>query len=400
MNNFGTIFRYECKKIFTKKIFIISLLLCVIAIVLTLTVPLQGDYYGDGGVRIDSNKNMYLQDKAYAEALDGRIINQELIEETVEAYRKVPQDRVATEEYLTYARPYSEIFNFIRSYSGISLSALYSREPSEAEAYKMHLEMLEKYWESLRLSEGEKEFWRAQEDEIAKPITYHKTHFYNEILSGIQTVGLMALMIIALCLSGLFSGERQRGTDSIMLCTKNGKSRLYLAKIAAAVFFSIAVATLLFAATLLTTLIVYGPDDPSAALQLIYPQTSAPITCARAVVILFVSLLAAAVVTGILCAMLSEALGNGIAVIAVMIALLIVPMMFSVPEQYRIAAQIWNWLPFGFVSPWNIFGGYTLPIFGKYFAPWQAVPGIYALAGAAAALMGFVGYRRWNVGGR
>ena len=207
-------------------------------------------------------------------------------------------------------------------------------------------------------------------------------------------------MIIALCLSGIFSGERHRGTDSIMLCTKNGKSWLYLAKIAAAMIFSAAVAVLLFAAALLTTIAVYGPDDPSAAIQLIYPKTSAPITCAKAVGILFVSLLAAAVVTGILCAVLSEALGSGIAVIAVMIALLIVPMMFSVPEQYRIAAQIWNWLPFGFVSPRNIFGSYTLQVFGKHFAAWQAVPGIYALAAAAAALMGFARYRRWNVGGR
>ena len=400
MNNFGTIFKYECRKIFTKKIFMISTVLCVIAIVLTLTVPLRGDYYGDGGVRIDSNKNMYLKDKEYAEALDGRIIDQELIEETVEAYRKVPQDRVATEEYLTYARPYSEIFNFIRSYSGIPLSELYSWEPNESEAYEMHLEMLEKYWENLRLGEGEKEFWRAQEEKIVKPITYHKTHFYNEILSGIQTVGLMVLMIIAICLSGIFSSERQRGTDSIMLCTKNGKSRLYLAKIAAAIIFSTAVATLLFAATLLIVIAVYGPDDPSAVLQLIYPQTSAPITCAKAVGILFVSLLAAAVVTGILCAVLSEALGSGIAVIAVMIALLIIPMMFSVPEQYRIAAQIWNWLPFGYVSPRNIFGSYTFQVFGKHFTAWQAVPWIYAVLSVAVVLMGFARYRRWNVGGR
>lgn len=400
MNNFGTIFKFECRKIFTKKIFIISSLLCAAAIIFFLTVPLLGDYYADG-VRVDSNKNMYLKDKEYAEALDGRIIDQELIELTVEAYHKVPRDRVAVEEYETYARPYSDIFDFIRSYSGIPITELmYSWEPNETEVYKMRHEMLERSWEYQRLSEGEKEFWREQEEKIAKPITYRKTHFYNEILSGIQMVGLMVLMIIALCLSGIFSGERQRGTDSIMLCTKNGKSRLYLAKIAAAIIFSVAVATLLFAATLLIALAVYGPDDPSAALQLIYPQTSAPITCAKAVGILFVSLLAAAVVTGILCAVLSEAFGSGIAVIAVMIALLIIPMMFSVPEQYRIAAQIWNWLPFGFVSPRNIYGSYTFQVFGKHFAAWQAVPGIYAVLSAAVVLMGFARYRRWNVGGR
>ena len=404
MNNFGTIFLYECKKVFLKKMVLISSLLCILTIVFSLTVPFQGDYYVDG-VKLDSNLNMYLKDKAYAEALDGRIIDQALIEKTVDAYRKIPQDPdrhyIVTEEYQTFARPYSEIFNIIRSYLNLPTSeVMYSWEPSETEVYESRRANLEKDWENLRLSDGEKQFWRAQEEKIVAPVTYRKTHSYNEILSVLQTVGLAVLMIISICLSGIFSGEHQRNTDSILLCAKNGRLRLYLAKIAAATAFSAAAATLFFAAALLTVLIFYGADDPDASFQLIYSHCSDPITCAEAVAIMFVSLLAAAIVTGILCAVLSEVFQNGVAVIAVMTALFILPMFVSIPAQYRIAAQIWNWLPFGFVSPWNIFDSYTLPIFGVHLTPWQSVPILYAIMCGVIAGAGMAVYRRAQVKGR
>lgn len=52
-------------------------------------------------------------------------------------------------------------------------------------------------------------------------------------------------------------------------------------------------------------------------------------------------------------------------------------MMVVVPEWYRVLAQIWNWPPWRFLSPWNVFDQYTISILGHHFTSWQAVPIIY-----------------------
>lgn len=94
-----------------------------------------GNYYVDGEL-IDTNYNMYQTDKHYSEALNGRAIDQSLLEETIAAYRKIPEvagrHYTLTKEYQQYARPYSEIFNFIRQISGMQTSeVMLSWQPDE-----------------------------------------------------------------------------------------------------------------------------------------------------------------------------------------------------------------------------------------------------------------------------
>ena len=85
-----TLFLYEYQKILHKKIVWISTLLCLIALVFSVCSPLLGTYYIDGK-RISTNYQAYQTDKAYAAALNGRALDQELLEEAVNAYRKIPQ---------------------------------------------------------------------------------------------------------------------------------------------------------------------------------------------------------------------------------------------------------------------------------------------------------------------
>lgn len=404
MNNFGTLYRYECKKLWSRKIVWISLSLCIITIIISLFAPFLGNYYVDGEF-IDTNYNMYRTDKYYAEALSSREINQSLLEETITAYRKISevpgQHYTLTKEYQQYARPYSEIFNFIRQISGMQTSeVMLSWQPSEDDLYAKRQTWLMSLWKDLRLSKGETDYWTEREEQIKTPYVYQEHNGYSTIISSYQTVGLFVLMLIAICLSGIFSDEHTRKTDQIVLCSPLGKTRLYWTKIAVGISFAM-ISTILFCAvTFVLTLCLYGSGGFQAAFQLIYAQNSDPITCGQAVIIAYGNMMFAAILTSVFVMVLSELLHSNIATLAVSTGLLIVAMMVNVPERYRMLAQIWDWFPWCFIVPWNVFGQYTISVFGHYLAPWQAVPMIYFACSAIIAVIGKPVYQRFQITGR
>lgn len=403
-NNFGILYRYELKKLFGKKLVWFSLLAGVIIIALGLSSPFFGGYYIDGKF-MGTTYQMYLTDRAYARALNGRTIDQRLLEETVTAYRQIPNNPgmhyTATEEYQKYARPYSEIFNFICHTSDMSTSeVIQSWQPNEEDLYAKRQVWLTSLWEEVRLSKGEMDFWREREAQIKTPFVYEEYGGYESIFSYIPTVGFIVLMLIAICLSGIFTDEHTRKTDQIVLCSPLGKTTLYRAKIAVGISFAAICAILFIVLTLIWTICFYGAEGFQTAFQFMYAQNSDPVTCGQAIVIASGNMILAAMVTSLFVMVLSELLQSNIATLAVSSGLLFLSMMVTVPEQYRVLAQIWQWLPWSFIEPWNMFGLYTISIFGHYFAPWQAVPMIYAASGAAVAAIGKPAYQRFQVSGR
>lgn len=401
MNNFGMLYRYECKKLLSKKIVRISFLLCMISILLSLVIPFFGDYYV-GEKFIDTNYNLYQTEKKYAKALSGRKIDKELMEETMAAYGKIPDTPglfyTETEEYWEYAFPYSEIFNFVRGFTGMQTTELmYSWQPDEEDMYVKRQQYRNALWEDMGLSEGEMDFWREREAQIETSFVYSGYKGYDMVISCYQTVGIIVLMLISISLSGIFSEEHARKTDQIILCSPLGKMELYWAKTAAGISFSLGCALVFFALTFIAAICLYGPQGFGAAFQFIYAMNSDPITCGQAAIIACGNLLAAALITGIFVMFLSEILHSNLAALAVSAGLLLVTMIVTVPEQYRIAAQIWDWIPWRFPAVWNVFGEYTLFVLGHYLTPWQAVPVIYLVAGAVIAVAGKPLYQRYQV---
>lgn len=404
MNQFSALFRFEWKKLLGKRIVWISFSLGILINIFTLVAPLLGDYYIDGKF-IGTNYGMYQTDKKYAEALSGREINQSLLEETITAYRKIPdtpgKHYTGTDEYQKYARPYSMIFNFIRITSGMQTSEIMqSWQPSEDDLYAKRQLYLMSLWEDMRLSKGEMDFWKDREKQIKTPYIYEENNGYQNIISIYQFLGIFVLLFIAICLSGLFTEEHTRKTDQIVLCSPFGKTLLYWAKTAAGISFA-AISTILFLTVVfLSTVCLYGINGSQAAFQLLYARNSDPITCSQAVLIAFGNMVITAVIVSIFVMVLSEMLQSNIAALAISTGFLILPMIVQIPMQYRVLAQIWAWVPWNFLSRQNVFGQYTISVFGHYFTPWQAVPVIYAASGVLISAIGKPIYQRFQVSGR
>lgn len=87
MNNFGTVYCYEVKKILSRKLTGIVFLICVCCVLLFTLADLSGNYYVDGEV-VDTHYHMFQVDQGYRRALSGRALDQQLLEEMAAAYPK------------------------------------------------------------------------------------------------------------------------------------------------------------------------------------------------------------------------------------------------------------------------------------------------------------------------
>ncbi len=402
MNNFGVLYRYELKKILKRKIVYAVLAISFLATAIILTAELTGSYDIDNE-KADTKYHMFLTDRNYQKMLNGREINQSLLEETIKAYGMIPitaEKYSSTEEYQKYARPYSAIFNFVRNTTQMTFSEIIQWTPGLDDLYARRQSMLENQWISENLSEGEKEFWQQKEAGIHTPFVYQMTESYDLLFRSVTTIGLFVLMTVSICLSGLFAEEHTKRTDQLILCSRHGKGMAYWAKNFAGISFAAGTSVLLSAFAAVLSAGIYGTDGFDAVFQLIFAQYSYPLTACQAVLILYGCVIVTSVVFSTVVMLLSEIFRSNTAALAITFGMLILSMMCSVPSQYRVLAQIWDWLPSGFLSPWNIFDIRLVSAFGHYLTAWQAVPLIYIFAGMIIAAIGKPVYQHFQVSGR
>ena len=402
MRNFGTIYKYEIKKLTGRRLFWITALLCVLGICLTTFSGLLGTYYVDGEP-IESHFEGFQKDQKYRQELSGKAVDQELLQETVDAYAHVPTDvprYTLTEEYQTFARPYSPIFNLIRSFTGMDLLTIQNWEVDEAALYEARAKGLESSWQDIPLTETEKAFWRNQESQIAAPLTYYYHQGYESILSSFLTVGLLMLLFVAICLPSLFADEHTRRTDQLVLSSAKGKEAAYWAKIGAGVTVCAVVATAMALITVGLNLAFYGAEGFSMPFQVFLWSYSYPLTIGQACLISYGLLVVASVLAGVFVMVISEVFRSGLVALSISTALIILGQVIMIPTQYRVLAQMWDWSPMAYLSTWQVFDPRTLTLFGRCFVSWQVVPILYVLLSALLAIVGQYVYRRYQVCGR
>lgn len=183
--------------------------------------------------------------------------------------------------------------------------AILSWQPNEADLYNKRQLWLESVWEDLGLSKSEMEFWQERETQIKTPYVYQHHEAYLTLTSCFQTVGVFVLLLIPICLTGVFSEEHTRKTDQIILCSALGKTKIYWAKIMAGISFAVISAIILSLFTFIMVICLHGADGSQAVFQLIYKISSDPITCGQAIRIMYGNMIFAAILTAIIVAIIS-----------------------------------------------------------------------------------------------
>ena len=145
---------------------------------------------------------------------------------------------------------------------------------------------------------------------------------------------------------------------------------------------------------------VYGTEGFHGAFQLEYSGSSAAISVGEAVLIAYTMVLFAGVFMGALVMMLSEVLRSSVGTLAIATGIIVLPMFFSMPEEYRVLYQLWSYLPSDFVAVWSLFSP-QMVILGNIVLPaWQAVPMLYMILGGVFAMVTKRVFVRYQVSGR
>ena len=402
MDNFATLYRYELKKLFQKKILWVTLFICFLGILFSMLFPLVGDYYVDK-VFIDTNYNMHITDQGYRKALDGRPIDQTLLEETIAAYRRVPMDRSPyslTEEYQTYARPYSEIFNLVRVWTGLDPASAAQWEPNEDALYTAMEQTMHTHWDNNYLTDSEIAYWEKQLNSLQTPFVYQYHDGYMTILEVFLTVGFMMLLYTAIALANVFPDEHTRRTDQLVLSSPMGRKRIYWVKLAAGITVGVMGALLMTLLTWSISLYIYGAEGYDAPIQLFYSTYAGNLTLGQACLIAYGCLIVTAMLTSVLVMFLSELLHSGIAALSVTTAMIVASALVQVPPQYRLLGQLWDYLPTSFLAMWNVFDHRLISLLGTHFTSYQIVPVTYIVAAVLLSVLGKKLYVRYQVTGR
>lgn len=390
MRNFFTIYQYEIRKICRKKINRLATAVIFIGIAISVCAQLLGSYYVDG-VRVDTHYHMFQVDSAYQKALSGRNLDQMLLEEMKAGYDRIPDgaERYSlTEEYQTYARPYSAVFNLVRITMGMTVSEAFAWKADEDTLYAQRLAYMEELWKENGLSQGEAAYWKEKDKLVKKPFTFYYAEGYRILTDCIYTVGIMLLLLTALCLSGVFTEEHTRRTDQLLLCSRFGICRLYWAKLAAGI--SVVMATTVLFTAMIFGLVfgLYGADSFNAAFQLMAGTYAYPLSMGQAVLLSYGMLLLAMVLTGTFVMVISGLLRSNMGTLALVSGMVLLTMFVQFPTQYRVLYQLWSYLPSNFLAEWGIFDSRLVWFFGTYLTAWQAVPVLYLILTAGLAFCG------------
>lgn len=401
MNNLFTMYGYELKKLVQKKLLWVSLLVCMAAIAFSILFPLMGSY-SVNGTYVGTNYEEHLINQEYRKALSGKSIDQALLEETIAAYKDLPIDTnyVLTEEYQTYARPYSDIFNLIRSWTGMDKGTAQQWSPDEAALYAAMRERFEESAVKNYLTEAEISYWQSHADSLETPVVYQFHEGYGCILETFLTVGFMMLIYVAITLSSSFPDEHTHRTDQLVLCTSNGKKRLYWVKLLSGITVGCVGALLMALLTWVLSLRVYGSEGFDAAIQLFYTGYAGNITIGQACLVAYGCLIVTAIFISVFVMLLSELFSSSIAAMSVTTGMILAGMIIQIPAQYRILGQLWDYLPTCFLSMWNTFDSRLISMFGMHFTSYQIVPLIYVVVASLLAFLGSRIYCRRQISGR
>ncbi len=366
MRDFGRLYRYEFKKLVSRKTNAITLIICISLYLLTCVM---GTFNVD---EVDIN---------YAKALDGRAIDQKLLEETVEAYGKIPaglDNYIISDEYQTYARPYSPIFNYILQHGGMNKSEIVNWDVDENELYRQSREKRMALYDLYRLRDDEIEYWENQVAEKGEPAVFRYAEGWGEILTEHISAGFILMFGITVCLAGIFSEENNKRTDALILSSVHGRTKIYRAKIWAGISLAVLTAVVVSVITIPITLGAFGAGGFSADLDLLYPYPG-NISAGEMVIIAELCILVSVVFCGVFAMLLSLCIRNSTASLGCSAAILVLGTMLYMPPKNRALSQISLIFPGTFISQWKITDIKLIEVFGHYFRSYEFVPLLYIL---------------------
>lgn len=414
MKRIGALYSYELKKIVNRKlVWIVGAIIVLLCGFLSFSDLIGSTYYfEDKGI---SGYEAMKINRKFARNLNGRKIDDSLLQEMQASFPKENGEKIirnismsGTQTAIVTADSQEDEFErgitkYMPIYSYVQMIIEDNNSALETDANGLYLERensISQNHADQMLTEKETDYWEKKEVQIKTPFTYEYTGGWGNLWEYAYTINYMVLLMLAICLSNVFSVEHLRKTDAIILCSKHGRRDLYIAKILAGTTFGVVTAVLCFGITAISSICIYGADGFHAAVQLAFPLSSWNITVGESVLILLIALVIISILYSITIMVLSEILKNSIAVMAIPVGIMIFTMMLNIPYQFRIASQIYGLLPTNLLIKWKLWDDRLVSVFGKYLTNFQIAPIIYLIITIILFFVGKKVYLKYQIGAR
>lgn len=381
MNRFGDILRYELKKLFVSKVSILTFLLCA-GFLCGLTVA---EYL------LISPEDIHVAERE--RALEGRELDEVLLSRVVDTakeyggFSKIPKDNL----YHHLAVYINRLMGSHMSVEGISGN--YSLDSLTAEkAYQTRMDILHYLYGYFQLTDSEKEYWKQREAAIQKPFVWHANYGVWSMKRNFSLLALLAVMMLGICLAGVFASEHVFRTDDLIRSTRNGKNTVTAAKILAGEIFSAFAGILLLAAVQIPHVVFNGFHGLNTVCQMIVPFCSYPYTTGRLLAVCVCIYLEAVLLTGALVMLLSCTLKNAIAAAGIVCGAVLLDLFTVVSPQLRMLSQVRSLTPLQVLINSSMTDPRLFRIGGYYLTAYQTAGILYLLLTVLACMGTFAVY--------
>lgn len=386
MNNFGTLYRFELRKIFRRKITVV-----VLSIVTLVMVAMNIGEYMAGSKSVNTEE----------QALVGRAVDDTLLAEM----RSAIEPKTATMDsgetvsigIFVHDRTYEPLMDYLYKIGGNYDKAFSMTEQKLGSTFNGVIDTAlgEQY-----LSDREQEYWENRRSEQSDVLIYDEIqNAWGDSVTIIYVVSLLTLIAVAATLSGVFSDEISLKTDALIFSSRNGKKQLMSAKFLAGITVGLLETVILLIACVGTEFAISGAGGFHGSVQFFVGPTAMDMEIGTA----FLWYVGITLVIGLLFSVtamfLSEVCHNAIAVVAVMMLLWILSVL-NVPDSLGLLARIWDFFPVTFLGSWTFTDYHLVWLFGKPLTIIQAAPIIYTISAILMAGIAKLSYDRYQVRGR
>ena len=422
MRNFGTLYGFELKKLFHRKMIWIALAILTGVSVFLPASQVIGKLYMSadatgGEAQVWSHYEIVQRQRTDPAHLEGRALDTELIREAIAEMGIISRtttpvlgrDNAESSITVRQADPdtpgltldgyviqgqYGDIWNTLEPMVGPEKMT----EDLTAEDYYAAVDAdREAGYNVWGLTAGERAWWAEQTEKIETPLTMtgYPNGGWSFLAETAYVANLFIFLFAIIALAGLFPMEQQRRTAALTQCARNGGAPLYAAKFLAGLTVSFAGGVIILGAMAAACLILLGPEDAATAVQqFIAPAWGAPMTVMQLALILCGAYLAASLVHAAFVMAVSLCAKSGTAAMAVCFgAMLLFIMVAALPVPQRALSQAWSLLPATLGYSGFVYDPRLVHI-GGYLTNVQAAPLLWLVMVLALAGLGLVLHRR------
>lgn len=287
------LFRYEHRKLWSRKSVQIGVLLCFLYVVIFgglfsyqwFTFGSKNDLTSSFGNNFDGYANIR-QKQEYAKQWEG-----DLTDETLQAMVKDYQiwaktDKISDYEMTDWHSLNSWVETLWTEFEKADEPYIMLRyvEPAQLTNLEERREKaLENFLDINGQTDKEKDYFLNMNENVEFPLQYHWSEGWSFITSDfISGCGVVFAIFLAIAIAPMFSGEWHNNTKALISATKNGWKQLAVVKVLVSFLFALELYIIIVFSSIFLQIVFLGTDGADMSIQCIKLIATAPWTVLQA----------------------------------------------------------------------------------------------------------------------